>query len=129
MNHAGNAVERPWGWALGLWMILVITAVWAPVNLKNSRLMQTNFADLEHSLVSVWNESAVTAQLSTTRYGALPIVLTTPFAVIRTQRMVVARLKHRADYASRAMRFRAGVKSSPSFLASLALLQASQYSH
>ena len=129
MNHAGNAVERPWGWALGLWMIFVITAVWGSANLQNSRLIQTNLADLEHSLVSAWNEGAVTAQLSTTRYDALPIVLTTPFAVIRTQRMVVARLKHRADFASRAMKFRASMKSSPSLLTSLALLQASQYSH
>jgi hypothetical protein len=128
MNHAGNAVERPWGWALGLWMIIVITAVWSSANIQNSRLMQTNFAELGHSVVAAWNESAVTAQLSTTRYDALPIVLTTPFAVIRTQRMAVARLKHRTDFANRMTKFRGSLKSPPSLLTSLALLQASQYS-
>lgn len=129
MNHAGNAVERPWGLALGLWMMIVVGAVWVPANIQNSRLLQTNFADLGHSVAGAWNEAAVTAQPSTTSYEALPIVLTVPFAVTRTQRMMVARLKHRPDYANRAIKFRAGLKTSPSFLASLALLQASQYAH
>jgi hypothetical protein len=129
MNHAGNAVERPWGWALGLWMIIVITAVWSSANIQNSRLMQTNFADLEHSIVGALNAGAVTAELTTTRHDALPIVLTTQFAMIRTQRMMVARLKHRTDFANRVTKFRDNFKTSPNLLTSLALLQASQYSH
>ncbi|HXN84762.1 MAG TPA: hypothetical protein VN867_01770 [Candidatus Binataceae bacterium] len=129
MNHAGNVVERPWGWALGLWMISLVMMVWGSANIQNSRQIQTNFAAFEHSIMSLWNEGAVTAQLSTTRYEALPIVLTTPFAVIRTQRMMVAKLKHRTEFANRVTKFRASIKSSPSLLTSLALLQASQYSH
>jgi hypothetical protein len=129
MNHAGNAVERPWGWALGLWMIIVITAVWGPANIRNSRLFQANFPAIDQAVADAWNADAVSSRLDTASYEALPIVLTIPFAVTRTQRMMVAKLKHRSDFANRAVKFRTGFKSSPSFVASLALLQASQYAH
>jgi hypothetical protein len=80
------------------------------------------------SMTSAAREMTTVAKLAIPHHDTFPAVLTIPFAVTRTQRMMVARVKHRAEDAHRDEQVRGEEKPGPRLLTGLALLGASQSS-
>jgi hypothetical protein len=125
MYHAENPVLPGHGWASAAWSILVIAAVLGLASNQTSELISTHLQFGERSIASATWEMATAAKHAVVGHDALPIILTVPFAVTRTQRMMVARVKHRAEFA-RHGDLRSGLKAAPGLLAGLALIGASR---
>ena len=124
MNHASYAFLRGHGWA-GAWMAMVAVAVLAVVAIQTSPLIGTYPQSSERSITPAetsLNHPAVA------QYHGIPMVLTVPFAVTRTQQVMVARLKHRAQFTEGFGTLRAHLKAAPGLIAGLAIIQASQSS-
>jgi len=128
MNHVDNPIPHGRGWAVAAWTILVMAAVLGVASDQTSQLISTHFQFGERSIATATKEIATVAKHAVARYDTLPIVLTVPFAVTRTQQMMLARVKHRAEFAHRVNQFRSGMKSAPGLLAGLALMGASSSS-
>jgi hypothetical protein len=126
MNHADNLVLTAHGWAVGAWTILVMAAVLGLATNQTLQLISAHFQSGERSIASATSITPSAAKPVGARYDTPPIILTVPFAVTRTQQMMVARAKHRADFAHRVDRFRSGLKAAPGLIAGLALLGVSQ---
>lgn len=125
MNHASYAVLRGHSWGGG-WMAMVAMGTLAIVAMQTSQLIGTNLRSDEASAASAESSQPLSSDPAVARYDALPMVLTIPFAVTHTQQVMVARLKHRSDFAKRIARFRGGLKDAPRLIAGLALIGASQ---
>ena len=128
MNHADNPVMRGRGWAVGAWTILVMAAVMGIASNQTSQLITTHFQFGERGITSAAKAVESAAKPAVARYDTPPIILTIPFAITRTQQIMVARLKHRAEFARRVGQFRSGLRSAPGLLAGLALMGATQSS-
>lgn len=126
MNHAHNPISRGRAVAVAAWTVLVTAAVLGITSNDTSQLISAHFRSGGQSFAVAAEAVAEAATEPATRHDTLPIVLTIPFAVTRTQQMMVARLKHRAELAHRMELVRANLKSAPGFLAGLALIGASQ---
>jgi len=125
MNHADNPVSRSRGWAVAASTILLMAAVLGLASNQTSQLITSHFQFEERSIASDAKAMASAAKSAVARHDALPLVLTVPFAVTRTQLMMAARVKHRVEYARRVGQFRSGLRFAPGLLAGLALIGAS----
>ena len=125
MNHADNLVLQGHDWAVAAWTILAMAAFLGLASSQTSQLIGNNLQFGERSIASATSEMAIAARHAVGRHDALPIILTVPFAVTRTQRMMVARVKHRTEFARRVGQFPSGLKTAPGLLAGLALVGAS----
>src|SRR5690348_7287271 len=110
MNHASYAILRGLGWTAGVWMALVIMSVLVLGTIPTPESIRGYFPISERSMGSATSPASLSITPGMARYGSLPIILTVQFAVTHTQQMMVARVKHRADFAHRAERFRVGLK-------------------
>ncbi len=129
MNHADNPVLHGHDWAVAAWMILLMAVV---LGLASNQTLQLISADSQfraHSISDTAQEMATVARLAIPHHDTFPAVLTVPFAVTRTQRMMVARVKHRAEAARRDDQLRSDEKAAPRLLTGLAILGASQSSN
>jgi hypothetical protein len=126
MNHADNPVLHGHGWAVGAWTILVMAAVLGLASNQTLQLISTHFQFGEGSIASATSVMPSAATPAGARHDTPPIILTVPFAITRMQQMMVARVKHRTDFAHRIDQFRSGLKAAPGLIAGLALLGASQ---
>jgi len=126
MNHADDPVSEGRGWAVATWTILVMAAVLGLASSQSSRLIKSHFQLGERSIASVAKAMASAAKPAVARHDALPLILTVPFAVTRTQQILAARLKYRAEFGLRVGQFRSRLRSAPGLLAGLALIGASQ---
>jgi hypothetical protein len=97
------------------------------VSNQASLLLHPDAQFREHSMSSAARQMATVARLAIPHHDTFPPVLTVPFAVARTQRMMVARVKHRVENARRDEQLRGGSKAAPGLLG-LALIGASQSS-
>jgi hypothetical protein len=95
---------------------------------QTSQLISTHFQFGERAIVTAAVAVESAAQ-PVARYHTLPMILTVPFALTRTQQMMVARLKQRDEITHRVGQLRSGLKAAPGLLAGLALIGASQSSH
>jgi len=129
MNHADNPVSNQRGWAVAAWTILVMAAVLGLASDQTSQLISTHFRFGERTIASAATVVESAALPAGVRYGNAPIILTVPFAVRKTQQMLVARVKHRGEFASHVSQLRGGIKAAPGLLAGLALIGASQSSN
>jgi hypothetical protein len=128
MNHA-EPVSRGQGWAVAAWTILVMAAVLGVASDQTSQLITSHFQFGKPSIEFAPKPVASVAKHAVTPYDTLPIILTIPFAVTRTQRMMVARAKHRAEFAHRLGQARSDLKAAPGLLAGLALMGVSSSNH
>lgn len=126
MNHADYPVASGSGWAVAAWTILVMAAVLGLASDQTSQLIRTHFRFGEHAIITAAKAVESAAKPAIARNDALPLILTVPIAITRTQQMVVARVKHRAEFARRVGQVRSAVKAAPGLLTSLALIGASQ---
>jgi hypothetical protein len=126
MYQADNAAMRGRGWAEGAWTILVMATVLGLLSGQASQMISDHFPLGASALRS--DASAAVSPIGpvVARHDALPIVLTVPLAVTRTQRLMVARMKHQGEIAARPGRIRRGVASAQGLLAGLALMGAAQ---
>jgi hypothetical protein len=130
MDHADIAIIDGRGWAVGAWTILVMAVILGLASDQTSQLIDSYFSFGASSVVSTARVAVTPSTYAIARHGEVPIVLTIPLAVTRTQRMMVARLKHHRDFAHRSAGLRGELKSAQGLLAGLALLGASQmHSH
>jgi hypothetical protein len=95
---------------------------------QTSQLLRTHFQFGERAILTAAVAVESAAQ-PVPRYHTLPMILTVPFAVTRTQQMIVARLKQRDEITHRVGQIRSNLKAAPGLLAGLALIGASQSSH
>lgn len=124
MNHEDNP-SRGRGLALAACTILIVATVLGLASDETSRLLGKHFQLGERAIAS----AAVvveTAAPSTLRAQNFPMMLTIPFAVTRTQQVMVARLKQRTELAQRISQVRTRVRTAPGLLAGLALIGATQ---
>ncbi len=129
MSHADNLAVPGHGWAVGAWTILIAAAVLGISSNQTSQWFSVQSEFHDHSVASAANEMATVARLAVARHDTFPIILTIPFAVTRTQRMSVARVKHRAEFPQPADLSGSRLKKAPGFLAGLALIEASHASN
>jgi hypothetical protein len=129
MDHGNNPISRGRGWAVAAGTILVMAAVLGIASDQTSQFIGSHFRFGERSIASASQEVASVAKHAVAGYDTLPIILTVPFAVTRTQQMMVARVKHRAAFAHRVDQFRSGLKAAPGLLAGLALMGATSSSN
>lgn len=128
MNHANNPVSRGRALAVTVWTIMVAAVVLGIVSDQTSQLISRHFQFGERAIVTV--EVAVeSATKPLPKHQVLPMILTVPFAVTRTQQMMVARMKQREVIAGRVENVRGRLKGAPGLLAGLALISASQSSN
>ena len=124
MNHVDNPISRGQGWAVAAGTILVMAAILGIASDQTSQWIGYHFQFGERSIAAATAEVASVATHAVAHYDTPPIVLTVPFAVTRTQQMMVARVKHRAEFAHRIDRVRTSLKAAPGLLAGLALMGA-----
>jgi hypothetical protein len=82
--------------------------------------------EANHPLIASAAANSPLSSLNTRNYNALPIILTVPFAVTRTQQMMLMRLKQR-QIATHIAKL-PGIKGATGLIAGLALIQAVQSS-
>jgi hypothetical protein len=128
MNHADSPVLHGHDWAVAAWTILVMAMVLGIVSNQMSRFFTADEQFREHSIGSAAKEMATVARLAVPHHETFPAVMTIPFAVTRTQRMMVARAKHRDEVARHDAGLSAVAKTGPRLLTGLAILGASQSS-
>jgi len=90
---------------------------------RASQKISDHFPFDERAIAADASAAELPAEAAVTRRHAFPIILTVPLAVTRTQRMMVARMKHRGEDTSR---IRRTVSSARGVLAGLALIGASE---
>jgi hypothetical protein len=122
MTHTENLVFRGHDWAVAAWSIMFVAIVLGLVSSQTSQLFGAYSQLVEGAPTSPPSQVRTVAE----RYDAPPMMLTIPFAVTRTQRMTVATVKHRAEFANRVHQFRSTLKNAPGLLAGLAVIGASQ---
>jgi hypothetical protein len=126
MNHADNLAMPGHGWALASWTIVMVAVFLGLAGTETSLLIGTHFHPEAPAIPSAVTPLAVEARLALTRQDTFPLILTVPFAVTRTQRMMVAPTKHRTEAGAPGDHYRNGSKPASGFLAGLALMGASQ---
>jgi hypothetical protein len=126
MYQADNAVMQGRGWAVGAWTILVMATVLGLLSGQASQMIGEHFPFGAAALGSDARAAVWPVGGGGARHEALPIILTIPLAVTRTQRMMVARVKHQGEADEHAGRIRRGIRSTRGLLAGLALMGASQ---
>ena len=126
MYQADDAAIRGRGWAEGAWTILVMATVLGLLSGQASQMIAEHFPLDAPAMESDTRAAAAPVAPTVARHDALPVVLTIPLAVTRTQRLMVARLKHHGHLGEHAGRIRRGVASAREFVAGLALIGASQ---
>jgi hypothetical protein len=124
MNHGDNP-SRGRGLALAACSFLIMATILGLASDETSQLFGRHFQLGQRAIASaaVVVETATPASLRSQNF---PMMLTIPFAVTRTQQIMVARLKQRAQFAQRISRARGRVKTAPGLIAGLALIGASQ---
>jgi hypothetical protein len=124
MNH-GDIPSRGRGLALAACTFLIMATVLGLTSDETYRLLGRHFPVGQRAIAS----AAVVVESATPVIGraqTFPMFLTIPFAVTRTQQIMVARLKQRAQFAQRVSQVRSRINTAPGLLASLALIGASQ---
>ncbi len=129
MNHADSPVLHGHDWAVAAWTILVMAMVLGIVSNQTSRFFTADAQFREHSMSSAAREMATVARLTIPHHETFPAVLTIPFAITRTQRMMVTRVKHRDEAGRHDAGLNAVAKTGPRLLTGLAILGASQSSN
>ncbi len=124
MYHAENLVLRGHDWAVAAWSILLVATVLGIASNQPSQLFSPDARLRADSITSAAKEMATVARLAVAPHDTFPAVLTVPFAVTRTQRMMVAGVKHGAEDARRTEQDRSGMKAVSGFLTGLTLLGA-----
>jgi hypothetical protein len=128
MNHADSPVLHGHDWAVAAWTVLVMAMVLGIVSNQTARWFSADAQFREHSISSAAREMTTVARLAVPHHETFPAVLTIPFAVTRTQRMTVARVKHRDEAGRHEAALSTVAKTGPRLLTGLALLGASQSS-
>jgi hypothetical protein len=128
MYNADGSVLHGHDWAVAAWSILLMAIVLGIISNQASQLFNPDAQFREHRMTSAGREVATVARLAIPHHETFPGVLTIPFAITRTQRMMVARVKHRTDTASRDDQARNEPKAGSRLLTGLAILGASQSS-
>jgi len=128
MDHAYNPVSRGRVMAVAAWTILVTAAVLGIVSEQTSQLISRHFQFGERAIITA-AVAVESAARPLPKHQVFPMVLTIPFAVTRTQQIMVARLKQREELANRVESARGRLKGAPGLLAGLALISASQSSN
>jgi len=126
MDHADIAVIDGRGWAVGTWTILVMAVILGLAGDQTLLFISDHFPFGSRTIASSVGAAVTPDTSAGARYGKFPLILTIPLAVTRTQRMMVARLKHHREFAEHHGRIRRELKSAQGLLAGLALLGASQ---
>jgi hypothetical protein len=129
MNHAESPFLHGHDWAVAAWTITVMAIVLGLASNQTSQWFTADSQFREHSLTSTAHEMATVARLAIPHHDTFPAVLTIPFAVTRTQRMMVARVKHRTEAARRDEELRNDQKPGPRLLTGLALLGSQSSNH
>ena len=127
MNHADGFLVRGHDWAAAVGSVLLMAMVLGIAS-NQSRWFLADSHLGAHSVAAAAHEVVTIARLAAPQHETFPPVLTVPFAVTRTQRMMVARKKQRADADSLNDRSRTSTIAGPRFLTGLALLGVSQSS-
>jgi hypothetical protein len=128
MNHADSQVLHGHDWAVAAWTILMLAMVLGIASNQTSRWFSADVQFREHSITSAAREMATVARLAVPHHETFPAVMTIPFAVTRTQRMMVARVKHRDETGRHDVALGAVAKTTPRLLTGLAILGVSQSS-
>jgi hypothetical protein len=128
MGHADSPMLHGRDWAVAAWTIVMMAIVLGMASNQTSLLSTTDSQFGAPSTTSAAQEVATAARLAIPHHDTFPAVLTIPFAVTRTQRMMVARAKHRAETIRRDEEPRGAAKPGPRLLTGLALLGASESS-
>jgi hypothetical protein len=126
MYQADNAAMQGRGWAVGAWTILVMATVLGLLSGQASQMIGDHFPFGAHALSSDARAAVWPVGAGGARHEALPIILTIPLAVTRTQRMVVARVKHQGEIGAHVGPIRRALSSTQGLLAGLALMGATQ---
>ena len=98
MDNADGSVLHGHDWAVAAWSILLMAIVLGIISNQTSQLFNPDAQFREHRMTSAGREVATVARLAIPHHETFPGVLTIPFAVTRTQRMMVARVKHRTRH-------------------------------
>ncbi len=128
MNHADTPVSHGHGLVVASWTIVMMALVLGLASDQTSQLLRAHFQFGESAIVTAAVAVESAAQ-PVARYHTLPMILTIPFAVTRTQQMMVARLKQRDEITHRVAQLHTSLKAAPGLLAGLALIGASQSNH
>ena len=128
MNHAESPFLHGHDWAVAAWTTTVMAMVLGLASNQTSQWFSPDSQFREHSITSAAQEMATVAKLAMPHHETFPVVMTIPFAVTRTQRMIVARVKHRTEAVRREEQLRSEQKPGPRLLTGLAILGASQSS-
>jgi hypothetical protein len=126
MYHADIAAERGRGWAEGAWTILVMATALGLLSGQASQLIGEHFPFGARALQSDARAAETPIGPLIARHDALPIILTIPLAVTRTQLLMVARMKHQGESGEHPGRIRRGLASAQELIAGLALMGASR---
>jgi len=126
MYQADNAAIPGRGWAEGAWTILVMATVLGLLSGQASQMIADHFPLGARALGSDARAAESPIGRVVARHDALPIVLTIPLAVTRTQRLMVAQMKHQGKIGAHPGRIRRGITSAREMLTGLALIGASQ---
>ena len=126
MYQADNALGRGRGWAVGAWTILVFATVLGLLSSQASQLIGERFPFGGRVLGSNASAAESPLRLQVARHADLPIILTVPVALTRTQRTIVARMKQDGELDAHPGRVRSALGSARGLLAGLALIGAAQ---
>jgi len=129
MNHADSSVLHGHDWAVAAWTILLMAMVLGIASNQTSPWLTADSQFREHSISSTAREVETVARLALPHHDTFPAILTIPIAVTRTQRMMVARVKHLDEAARRNDQIRGDHKTGPRLLTGLALLGAQSSHH
>jgi len=127
MSHADSFLLRDHDWATAVGLVLLMATVLGIASNQTSRWFATDSALRVHPISAAASEMVTIARLAAPHHANYPAVLTVPFAITRTQRMMVARMKHRPEAA--ALHDQTGKGATPRILTGLAILGASQSSN
>lgn len=128
MNHADTPMSHGHGLVVASWTILMMAVVLGLASDQTSQLLRAHFQFGERAIVTAAVAVESAAQ-PVPKDHTLPMILTVPFAVTRTQQMMVARLKQRDAITHRMGQLHTSLKAAPGLLAGLALIGASQSSN
>jgi len=126
MNYVESTLLRNRGSHAGLLMVVALLIVFGFIATQNAQWLNAFSHVNDRSVFASASANTVAASPNHANYNALPIILTVPFAVTRTQQMMVMRLKRR-QIATHIAKL-PGIKGATGLIAGLALIQAVQSS-
>ena len=107
-------------------IVLVMATALGLLSGQASQMISDHFPFGAHALQSDARAAETPIGPMIARHDALPIILTIPLAVTRTQLLMVARMKHQGGIGEHPGRIRRGLASAQGLLAGLALIGASR---